>query len=87
MIKGNGRRDRMVVGFTAISCTIHGNISCIEQVNFQWNDDEVHFVLEQYAQLDFYSASSMKQQSSDRHFAQLWHIILIPSQPVFVLFP
>jgi hypothetical protein len=36
-------------------------------------------------QLDFYSASSLKQQSSGRHVAPLGHIILIPSQPVCVL--
>ena len=30
-----------------------------EQVNFQWEDDEVHFVLDQHAELDFYSASSL----------------------------
>ena len=52
-----------------------------EQVNFQWNDAEVRFVL------DFYSASSLKQQSADRHVAPLGHIILIPSQPVFALTP
>jgi len=34
---------------------------------------------------DFYSASSMKQQSADRHVAPLGHIILILSQPVFAL--
>ena len=83
MIKWGGRRDPMVAGFTAISCTIHGKIACVKQVNFQWNDDEVHFVLEQYAQLDSYSASSLKQQSVDRHVTPLGHIILIPSQPVF----
>jgi hypothetical protein len=48
-------------------------------VRVQW-DDEVRFVL--HAELDFYSASSLKQQS-----APLWHIILIPSQPVFALSP
>ena len=73
MIKWGGRRDPMVVGFTAISCTIHGKIACVKQVNFQWNDDEVHFVLEQYAQLDSYSASSLKQQSVDRHVTPLGH--------------
>ena len=60
-------------------------IPCREQVNFQWDDDEVHFVLDQHAELDFYSASSLKQQSAGRHVAPLWHIILIPSQPVFAL--
>jgi hypothetical protein len=54
---------------------------------FQWDVDEVRFVLDQYAELDFYSASSLKQQSAGRHVAPLGHIILIPSQPVFDLSP
>ena len=58
-----------------------------EQVNFQWDDDEVHFVLDQNAELDFYSANSLKQQSADRHVAPLGHIILIPNQPVVALSP
>ena len=53
----------------------------------KWNDDEVRFVLDQHADLDFYSASSLKQQSADRHVAPLGHIILILSQPVFTLTP
>jgi hypothetical protein len=28
------------------------------------DDDKVHFVLDQHAELDFYSASSLKQQSA-----------------------
>jgi hypothetical protein len=48
------------------------------------NDDEVRFVLDQHAELDLYSASSLKQQSTSRHVAPLGHIILIPNQPVFV---
>jgi hypothetical protein len=44
----------------------------MEQVNFQWNDDEVHFVLDQHAELDFYSASWLKQQSADRKVSLLW---------------
>ena len=103
-------------------------ISWREQVNFQWDDDKVRFVitvftvfrlltdfvclynyefglslckivrssvilllplfvLDQHAELDFNSASSLKQQSSGRHVAPLGHIILIPSQPVFALSP
>jgi hypothetical protein len=58
-----------------------------EQVHFQWDDDEVRFVLDQHAELDFYSASSLKQQSAGRHVTPLGHIILIPSQPVFALSP
>ena len=62
-------------------------ISWQEQVHFQWDDDEVRFVLDQHAELDFYIASSLKQQTADRHVAPLGHIILIPSQPVFALSP
>ena len=57
-------------------------ISWREQVNFQWHDDEIHFVLDQHAVLDFYSVNSLKQQSVGRHVAVLGHIILIQSQPV-----
>ena len=57
------------------------------QLNFQWDDDEVRFVLDQHAELDFFSASSLKQQSAGRHVALLGQIILIPSQPVFALSP
>jgi hypothetical protein len=46
------------------------------QVNFQWDDDEVRFVLDQHTELDFYSASSLKQQPAGRHVTPLGHIIL-----------
>ena len=62
------------------------SISGREQVNFQWDDDEVHFVLEQHAELDFDSASSLNQQSN-RHVAPLGHIIIIARQPVFTITP
>jgi hypothetical protein len=39
------------------------------------------------AELDFYSASSLKQHSAGRHVAPLGHIIPIPSQPVFAFSP
>jgi len=58
-----------------------------EQVNFQRDDKEVRFVLDQHAELDFYSASSLKLQSAGRHVILLGHIILIPSQSVFALSP
>ena len=48
---------------------------------------ELSFVLDQYAELDFYSASSLKQHSVGTHVAPLGHIILIPSQPGFALSP
>ena len=59
-------------------------ISGREQVNFQW-DDEVRFVLDQHAELDFHSANSLKQHSADSNVAPLGRIILIHSQSVFTL--
>ena len=53
----------------------------------QWNDVVVRFVLDQHAELDFYSASTLKQQPACWHVAPLGYIILIPSQPVFALTP
>jgi hypothetical protein len=40
-------------------------------VTFWWDADEVCFVLDQHPQLDFNSASSLKQQSIGRHVAPL----------------
>jgi hypothetical protein len=54
---------------------------------FRWDDDDVGFVLDQHTELDFNSASSLKQQSAGRHVAPLGHIILIPSQIVSALTP
>jgi hypothetical protein len=48
---------------------------------FQYNE-QVSFVLDQHALLNFYSAGSLKQQSMGRHVAPRGHIILIHSQPV-----
>jgi hypothetical protein len=48
-------------------------ISLQEQVNFQWNDDEVCFVPDQHAELDLYCASLPKQQSAGWHVAPLTH--------------
>jgi hypothetical protein len=45
---------------SAIVQLYHGE----NKVNFQWDDDEIRFVLDKYAKLDFYSASSLKQQSA-----------------------
>ena len=36
-------------------------ISWREQFNFQWDGDEIHFVLDQNAEFDFHSSSSLKQ--------------------------
>ena len=35
-----------------------------EQVNLQWDDDEFRFVIDHHAEFAFYSASSLKQQST-----------------------
>jgi hypothetical protein len=59
------------------------NCTCKSYIFFQWDDDQVRFVLDQHVKLDFYSASSLKQQSAGRHVAPLWNIIPIPSQQVF----
>ncbi len=61
--------------------------TCIKArtITFQWDDDQVRFVLDQHALLYLYSASSLKQQSADRHVVLLGHIILNPSLPVFDL--
>jgi hypothetical protein len=67
--------------FSNMSAT---GISWREQVNFQWDDDEVRFVLDQHAEFDFYSASSLKQQSAGKHVAPPGHIILIPSEPILI---
>ena len=47
----------------------------------QWAD--LHFIINRRSQLDFYSASSLKQQYMDRHVAPLGNMTLIPSKPVF----
>ena len=56
------------------------------QFTFWW-DDNVGFVLllDQHAELDFYRASSLKEQSADIHVTPLGHIILILNQLIFVL--
>ena len=51
---------------------------------FRW--DDVHIVLyQQHTWLDFYIASSLKQQSAARHVSPLEHIILIPTQSLATL--
>jgi hypothetical protein len=62
-------------------------ISWREQVNFQKDDNEIHFALDQHAELDFHSACSLIQQFVGRHVASLGHIIPISSQPVVALSP
>jgi hypothetical protein len=58
-----------------------------EQVNYQCDDDDVRFVLDQHAELDIFSASSLKQQFAGKNVTPFGHIIPIPSQPIFALSP
>jgi hypothetical protein len=48
----------------------------------QCDDDEIRFVLDQHAELDLYSASSLKQQCVGRHVAPMYfsgdHTVLFP---------
>jgi hypothetical protein len=63
------------------------NLSAIlwrEQVKFHWDNNEVRFVLDQHAELDFNNDSWLKQQSAGKHVTPLGHIFLIPSQPICV---
>jgi hypothetical protein len=53
--------------------------------SLEWVNEWV--IVANSAELDFYSASSLKQQSAGRHVAPLWHIILILGQQVFALSP
>ena len=39
-------------------------------------------MLDRHVYLDFYSVSSLKQQSADKHVATLRHFIIIQSQPL-----
>ena len=51
-------------------CNANSAISWREQVNFQRDDNEVSFVLDQHVELNFYSASSLKL--SDKHCDSSW---------------
>jgi len=54
-------------------------------IYIQWHGDGDIFVPLKDAQLDFYSSNSLKQQPTTRLANLLGHIILILSQPAFVL--
>ena len=46
----------------------------------QWNNDDVHFILEKHAYLNFYSVRSLKQQLYwlyDRHLITETTVILV----------
>ena len=60
-------------------------MSLREQLNFKWDYNKFRRVLDQNDELDFYSASSLTQQSAGTHAAPPGHIILIPIQPVLLV--
>ena len=52
------------IGICCFSYLQFSNISAIswrEQDNFQRDDDDIRFVLDQQTEVDFYNASSLKQ--------------------------
>jgi hypothetical protein len=63
-------------------------ISWREQVNFLWDDDDVRFVLDQHAELDFIVLGHWNNSKrEDMSLNSSENIILIASQLVFALFP
>jgi hypothetical protein len=52
---------------------------------FQGDDDEVRFVLDQRASVEFYNNSSLEKQCVDSHVLQFGHIIQILSKQIFAL--
>jgi hypothetical protein len=68
-------------------CFFSAKHAALRSKSKDWLARNQNNVSEWHADLDFYSARSLKQQSTDRYVAPLGHIILIPSQPVFALTP
>jgi len=56
------------------------------KLHFWWDEEnDVRFVLDKHIELNFYSASSLKQQSAGKHFSSLRRIILIPRHQSLLL--
>jgi hypothetical protein len=53
----------MVIGFTTTYASewVIANSAIFQLYHFQWDNDELCFVGDQHTELDFYSASSLKQ--------------------------
>jgi hypothetical protein len=73
--QGHGSLFEGVLGarihtFQSVWCGVVFVLPWREQVNFQRDDDDVRFVLDQHAELEFYSASSL-QQTAGRHVARV----------------
>jgi hypothetical protein len=68
-----------------IDClTLNEQFVMVRTSYIRWDDDDVHFVLDQHSELNLYSASSLKQ-CADRLISPLRHIILIQDQPIYAL--
>ena len=64
------------------------DISWCEHTSYIKSDDNyVRFVLDQKCLIIFYSASPLKQQSSDSQVNSFGHINQILIRPIFALFP
>ena len=62
-------------------------ISWREQAIFQWNDDDIHFVLDQNANLDFYIVLALENETTlcEWTCCSIRNIIRFLRQPVFAL--
>jgi hypothetical protein len=70
---------------SAIFQLYHGENKLIFHDHEMMMRSALYYIVDKHVTLDFYSASSLKQQSGDRYVAPLRHIILIPNQPIFAL--
>ena len=57
---------------------------CQQKKLYFLRDDDVCLVLDQHAEVDFYSVNSLKQQTTCRNDASLVHILIL-SRPVCAL--
>jgi hypothetical protein len=69
-----------ICAFTKLKGSNFTATSYREQVTYQWDNEEICFVLDQHAKLDFYSASSLKQQSVNiGHSSQTYYADFKPN--------
>jgi hypothetical protein len=63
-----------------IVVTARSAITWQEQDQFQGDDDEVRFVLDQHTLFDFFSATSLEQHYADRHVSPFLNIDILESK-------
>ena len=78
-------RREVIVGFVDIGGTVnhHWLKTSYNSMRKWW----CRLCTWHHSELDFYSASSLKQQSAGRDVASLEHIIMIPRKTIFALSP